>query len=73
MAAEFEMDYLGALPLNMQIRVQADGGAPTVVAEPEGEIAGLYKAVARQLAVKVAKQAKDFSSKFPSIKISKDT
>lgn len=73
MAAEFEMDYLGALPLNMQIRVQADGGAPTVVAEPEGEIAGLYKAVARQLAVKVAKQARDFSSKFPSIKISKDT
>ncbi|HEY9096136.1 MAG TPA: P-loop NTPase, partial [Hydrogenophaga sp.] len=73
MAEEFEMDYLGALPLNMQIRVQADGGAPTVVAEPDGEIAGLYKSVARQLAAKVARQAKDFSSKFPSIKISKDT
>ena len=73
MAAELAMDYLGALPLNMQIRVQADGGAPTVVAEPDGEIAGLYKAVARQVAVKVAKQSKDYSSKFPSIKISKDT
>jgi ATP-binding protein involved in chromosome partitioning len=73
MAEEFEMDYLGALPLNMQIRVQADGGAPTVVAEPEGEIAELYKSVARQLAAKVARQAKDFSSRFPTIKISKDT
>ena len=31
------------------------------------------KSVARQLAIKIAAKAKDFSSKFPSIKISKDT
>jgi len=73
MAAEYGMDYLGALPLNMQIRVQADSGRPTVVADPDGEIAGVYKAVARQVAITVANKAKDFSSKFPSIKISKDT
>lgn len=73
MAAEYRMDYLGALPLNMQIRLQADSGRPTVVADPDGEIAGIYKAVARQVAIKVAGKAKDFSSKFPSIKISKDT
>ena len=73
MAAEFGMDYLGALPLNLQIREQADSGRPTVVSDPEGEIAGLYKAVARRVAVSVAAKAKDFSSRFPSIKISKDT
>jgi ATP-binding protein involved in chromosome partitioning len=73
MAAEYGMDYLGALPLNMSIRVQADSGMPTVVADPEGEIAGLYKTVARQVAIKIAAKAKDFSSKFPSIKVSKDT
>lgn len=73
MAAEYGMDYLGALPLNMQIRVQADSGRPTVVADPDGEIAGVYKAVARRVAITVANKAKDFSSKFPSIKISKDT
>jgi ATP-binding protein involved in chromosome partitioning len=73
MAAEYSMDYLGALPLNMQIRVQADSGQPTVVADPDGEVAGIYKAVARQVAIKIAARAKDFSSKFPSIKISKDT
>ena len=67
------MDYLGALPLNMSIRVQADSGMPTVVADPEGEIAGLYKTVARQVAIKIAAKAKDFSAKFPSIKVSKDT
>ncbi len=73
MAAEFEMDYLGALPLNMSIRVQADSGMPSVVADPDGEITGLYKSVARQVAIKVAAKAKDFSSKFPTIKVSKDT
>jgi ATP-binding protein involved in chromosome partitioning len=73
MAAEYGMDYLGALPLNLSIRVQADGGNPSVVAEPDGEIAGLYKAVARSLAVKIAQRAKDFSSKFPTISISKNT
>jgi len=73
MAAEYGMDFLGELPLNMSIRVQADSGRPTVVADPEGEIAALYKAVARRVAIKIAAKAKDYSSKFPSIKISKDT
>ena len=73
MAAEYGMDYLGALPLSMQIRVQADSGNPTVVADPDSEVAGIYRTVARQVAIKVAAKAKDFSSKFPAIRISKDT
>ena len=73
MAAQYSMDYLGALPLAMQIRVQADGGKPTVVADPDGEVAGLYKAVARKVALSIAAKNKDFSSKFPTITISKNT
>jgi ATP-binding protein involved in chromosome partitioning len=73
MAADYGMDYLGALPLSMQIRVQADGGKPTVVADPDGEVAGIYKAVARRVALAIAAKNKDFSSKFPSITISKTT
>ena len=73
MAAEYSMDYLGALPLNMQIRLQADNGNPTVVSDPDSEIAGIYKTVARKVAVAIAAKNKDFSSKFPSIKISKET
>jgi len=73
MAADYQMDYLGALPLDIKIREQADSGRPTVVADPDGEVAGLYKAVARQVAVTVAAKAKDFSAKFPSITISKNT
>jgi ATP-binding protein involved in chromosome partitioning len=73
MATEYGMEYLGALPLNMQIRLQADSGKPTVVSDPDSEVAGLYKAVARKVALAIAAKNKDFSSKFPSIKISKET
>ena len=73
MAEDYKMDYLGALPLKMQIRLQADSGKPTVVADPDGEVAQIYKQVARTVAVKIAQQAKDFSSKFPTIKVSQDT
>lgn len=73
MAKEYNIDYLGALPLSRTIREQADAGNPTVVSNPDGEIAGLYKAVARQVALAIAQKNKDFSSKFPSIKISKET
>jgi ATP-binding protein involved in chromosome partitioning len=72
-AAERGLEYLGALPLDMSIRVQADGGKPTVVADPDGKLAGIYRDVARRVAVKVAGKAKDFTSKFPTITISKNT
>ncbi len=73
MAQDYGMDYLGALPLAMQIRLQADSGQPTVVAEPESEVARIYKQVARDVAAKIARQSKDFSAKFPTISISKNT
>ena len=73
MAAQFGVELLGSLPLNMGIRVQADSGTPTVAADPDGEIAVLYKAVARSVAIKIAQKAKDYSAKFPTISVSKNT
>ncbi len=73
MAEESGMPYLGALPLDLKIRIQADSGKPTVVADPDGEVAGIYKAVARQVAVAIAAKNKDYSNKFPTITISKNT
>lgn len=72
MCADFGVDFLGALPLTMAIREQADSGRPTVVAEPDGQIAEIYKNIARKVAVKVAEKAKDMTSKFPSIVIQND-
>jgi len=67
MCAEYKVPFLGALPLDLQIREQTDGGAPTVVADPDGRIAGIYKEIARKLAVRIAEKAKDMTHKFPNI------
>ena len=73
MAETQGLDYLGALPLALSIREQADSGKPTVVADPDGDVARIYKSIARTVAVKIAQQAKDFSAKFPTITVSKGT
>ncbi|CAJ95751.1 iron-sulfur cluster carrier protein ApbC [Cupriavidus necator] len=67
MCADYGVDLLGSLPLNLQIREQADSGRPTVVAEPDSPVAGMYRAIARKVAIKVADKARDMTSKFPSI------
>ena len=69
MASDYSVELLGQLPLDMAIRQQVDSGFPTVVANPNGRVAEIYKAIARRVAVKLAEQAKDHSSKFPTIKI----
>ena len=72
MCAEYGVDFLGGLPLTMSIREQADSGRPTVVADPDGPVALIYKSIARRIAVKVAEKAKDMSGKFPAIVIKND-
>jgi ATP-binding protein involved in chromosome partitioning len=67
MCKEYGVEFLGALPLNLSIREQADAGRPTVVADPDSAISNIYKAIARQVAIKVGSLAKDMSSKFPNI------
>jgi ATP-binding protein involved in chromosome partitioning len=69
MSKDYSVDILGELPLDIKIREQVDGGSPTVVAEPNGRVAEIYKGIARKVAAKIAEQAKDHSSKFPSIVI----
>jgi ATP-binding protein involved in chromosome partitioning len=72
MCADFGVDFLGRLPLQLSIREQADSGTPTVVAEPDGAVSTIYKAIARKVAVKVAEKAKDMSAKFPTIVVKND-
>ncbi|OEZ97345.1 iron-sulfur cluster carrier protein ApbC [Duganella sp. HH101] len=72
MCKDFNVEFLGALPLTLAIREQADSGKPTVVAEPDGQIAAIYKDIARKIAVQVSEKAKDMTSKFPSIVIKND-
>jgi ATP-binding protein involved in chromosome partitioning len=69
MCADYNVPFLGSLPLDIHIREQADSGRPTVIADPDGAVAQAYKAIARKVAISVAKKAEDFSSKFPNIVI----
>jgi ATP-binding protein involved in chromosome partitioning len=67
MSKEYDVEYLGGLPLDIRIREQADSGKPTVVADPDGQVAAIYRQIARRVAVKIAEKARDMSLKIPSI------
>jgi ATP-binding protein involved in chromosome partitioning len=69
MAETNHVDFLGALPLDINIRIQADSGQPTVAADPNSPAAQMYKAIARKATAKLALKAKDFSTRFPNIVI----
>ena len=67
MCKDYDVEFLGSLPLEMSIREMADGGKPTVVGAPDSRAAEIYRAIARRVAVKIAEKAKDMTSKFPNI------
>ena len=69
MAEKNNIDLLGSLPLDINIRKFADSGKPTVVAEPDARVTEIYKSIARKMAAKLALKGKDYSSKFPNIVI----
>jgi ATP-binding protein involved in chromosome partitioning len=69
-AERYDTTLLGALPLSMDIREQADSGRPTVAAEPDGPVAAVYRDVARLLAARLA--ARGGTRRVPAISITDD-
>jgi ATP-binding protein involved in chromosome partitioning len=69
MSDEFDVDLLGALPLDIRIREETDNGKPTVIAEPDSRISQIYMEIARRTAAKLSLQGKNHSAKFPQIVI----
>jgi len=67
MCKEYGGELLGQLPLDESIQQHADSGKPTVVSDPEGKIAEIYRRIARRCAVKIAESQRDMTSKFPNI------
>jgi len=67
MASQYEVALLGSIPLDARIREDADGGKPSVIADPDSPVAHSYKAISRRVAAGVAGRKKDYSAKFPSI------
>ena len=69
MAAQYGVQLLGSLPLDIGIREQADSGAPTVVSAPASAIAASYREIARKASAKLSLQARNKSIAFPNIVI----
>jgi len=69
MARQYGVEFLGALPLDIHIREDGDRGRPSVVADPDGAVAKIYRDIARRVAAALALRARDFSHKFPNIVI----
>lgn len=69
MASQYGIQLIGQLPLDLSIRLGTDAGKPSVASDPDGKVAEIYKAIARQVAIKVAAKARDYSSRMPKIVI----
>ena len=69
---QYNIELLGSLPLDIQIREQTDNGTPTVAQSPESQNASKYREIARKVAAKLSLQARDYSNKFPNIVIKHD-
>jgi ATP-binding protein involved in chromosome partitioning len=67
LAGEHGVELLGELPLDARIREEADGGRPTVVAEPDSARAQAYIEAARHAAAALARRTRDRSTLFPKI------
>jgi ATP-binding protein involved in chromosome partitioning len=70
MSAQFGVDLLGRVPLDPRIREQADGGRPTVAAEPDSELSRIYRDIARRAAARLAHG--DAEAAFPEIQVADD-
>ncbi|MBS0387093.1 MAG: iron-sulfur cluster carrier protein ApbC [Proteobacteria bacterium] len=72
LAAESGVQLLGSLPLDAQIRVEADSGAPTVVSAAGTARAAAYVELARHTAGALARRGRDQRGAFPRIVVEQD-
>ncbi len=69
LAAQYNVPFLGSLPLELRIREQTDSGNPSVAADPKSPIAQRYRDIARRAAAQLALAGKDYAGAFPKIVI----
>ncbi len=71
LAAQYDVPLLGSLPLDMRIREQADNGRPTVIAEPDGDLAARYREIAREASARLLRGGNEQPA-FPAIRMLDD-
>jgi ATP-binding protein involved in chromosome partitioning len=68
MALNSETNFLGALPLQLDIRMDVDEGKPTVIKSPESKASQIYQEIARKTAATLSLQSETVGA-FPNITI----
>ena len=67
MSEQYDVPLLGSLPLDIRIREQADGGMPTVAAQPDSALAAAYRDIARKASGRLSLRARNKAIAFPNI------
>ena len=49
----FEIDFLGEIPINKNLRILSDEGRPACIADPNGDIANIYSSIAKKIHQKI--------------------
>ena len=49
----FEIDFLGEIPINKNLRILSDEGRPACIADPNGDIANIYSSIAAKIHQKI--------------------
>jgi len=52
-AERLGVDFLGELPLDIDLRSSGDQGAPIMISQPDGAIAAAYRSIAAKIAAKI--------------------
>jgi len=68
-AERLDCDFLGEIPLDIDIRVTSDGGSPIVVSQPDGEHAKAYGAISEVVAQKIDRALAQLEAEAPRIVI----
>lgn len=53
-AAEYDTELLGQLPLSLSVREQSDSGNPPVVAAPDGDVSRIFRDMAQRIISKLS-------------------
>lgn len=69
MATQFDVPFLGDIPLDIALRESLDAGTPIMVADPNHPISQRYRHIAAQIAIAIAKKPKSYSGAFGKIAV----
>lgn len=66
---EYDVAYLGGIPLDARIQQETDAGKPCVARDPESSVSRYYRDIAHRMVEVLSQRKKDYSGRIPGIKV----